>query len=91
MKQVAVSDELYDQLKNFIVDPFDDTLETVIGRLISITGKARDRWPGLGPVEDVDIAGISVTEQAIDAVLPAAEVADLAAFESREVGQPSTL
>jgi len=64
MKQVAVSDKLYDQLKSFIVDPFDDTLETVIERLITITNKARNRWPGLGSAETLgavdDEAGLNV-------------------------------
>lgn len=47
MRNVAVSDEVYDKLKDFIVDPFEDTVETVIERLIRITDKARDCWPNL--------------------------------------------
>jgi hypothetical protein len=43
MKNVSISDELFNQLKNYVVDPFDDTIETVIYRLVDITNKARDR------------------------------------------------
>ena len=44
MKQVNVSEELYDRLKDFVVDPFDDTLETVVTRLVDVAQKAKDRW-----------------------------------------------
>ena len=44
MKTLKISDELYEQLKSFIVDPFDDTPEVVIGRLIEIARKAKSRW-----------------------------------------------
>jgi hypothetical protein len=44
MRTFKVSDQLYEQLKNFVVDPFDDTPDVVIGRLIEIVNKAKDRW-----------------------------------------------
>ena len=44
MKTFKVSDEMYDQLKSLVVDPFDDTPEVVIRRLIEIVNKAKDRW-----------------------------------------------
>ncbi len=44
MKMLKVTDELYEKLKSFIVDPFDDTPEVVIGRLIDIALKAKSRW-----------------------------------------------
>ena len=44
MRTFRISDELYEQLKRFIVDPFDDTPEVVIERLIQIVDKARSRW-----------------------------------------------
>lgn len=44
MKVIEISDELYERLKNCVVDPFDDTPEFVIGRLIEIVDKARSRW-----------------------------------------------
>jgi hypothetical protein len=44
MRTFKISDELYEQLKQFIVDPFDDTPEVVIARLIEIVDKARNRW-----------------------------------------------
>jgi hypothetical protein len=44
MRTFKVSDEMYEQLKSFVVDPFDDTPEVVLGRLIEIVNKAKDRW-----------------------------------------------
>ncbi len=44
MRTFRVSDQMYEQLKAFIVDPFDDTPELVIGRLIEIVNKAKARW-----------------------------------------------
>ena len=44
MRTFKVSDELYEQLKSFVVDPFDDTPDIVIGRLIEIVNKAKNRW-----------------------------------------------
>ncbi len=44
MRMFRISDELYEQMKRFIVDPFDDTPEVVIERLIEIVDKARSRW-----------------------------------------------
>jgi hypothetical protein len=44
MRTFKVSEEMYEQLKSFVVDPFDDTPEVVIGRLIEIVNKAKDRW-----------------------------------------------
>jgi hypothetical protein len=44
MRTFRVSDQMYEQLKSFIVDPFDDTPELVIGRLIEIVNKAKTRW-----------------------------------------------
>jgi hypothetical protein len=44
MRTFRVSDQVYEQLKSFIVDPFDDTPELVIGRLIEIVNKAKARW-----------------------------------------------
>lgn len=44
MRTFKVSDAMYEQLKDFVVDPFDDTPEVVIGRLIEIVNKAKSRW-----------------------------------------------
>ena len=44
MKVIKISDELYDRLKCCVVDPFDDTPESVISRLMDIVDKARARW-----------------------------------------------
>ncbi len=55
MKAIQVSDELYDKLKSCVVDPFDDTPESVIGRLIDIADKAKSRWSPLDAhVENTD-------------------------------------
>jgi len=47
MRTVEISDELYDELKGFVVDPFDDTAEIVISRLVEIANKAKSRWSPL--------------------------------------------
>jgi hypothetical protein len=44
MRTFNISDELYERLKGFVVDPFADTPEVVIARLIAIVDEARDRW-----------------------------------------------
>ncbi len=44
MRTLKVSDDVYEQLKCLVVDPFDDTPEIVIGRLIEIVNKAKNRW-----------------------------------------------
>jgi len=51
MRSFRVSDELYEQLKAFVVDPFDDTPDIVIGRLIEIVNKAKGRWSPFEPSE----------------------------------------
>lgn len=52
MKTVQIPDELYDELKKFVVDPFDDTPETVIGRVVNIANKAKARWSPLDAYGD---------------------------------------
>lgn len=88
MKQVTVSDEVFEQLKNFIVDPFDETIETVICRLITITTKARDRWLNLNPD-----AGAADGTGEVHAELPLADVegAVKPSFQSRRISEPSSL
>jgi hypothetical protein len=54
MRTVTISDELFEELKGFVVDPFDDTPDLVIGRLISIVNKAKSRW---SPLEDCEAPG----------------------------------
>ena len=48
VKEVQISDELYESIKDFVVDPFDDTPETVIGRVVDIASKAKIKWSPLG-------------------------------------------
>ncbi len=44
MKTIEISDELYDRLKAFVVDPFDDSPEIVLGRVVDIADKAKSKW-----------------------------------------------
>ncbi len=44
MKVIEISDELSDRLKAYVVDPFDDTPEKVIGRVLDIAEKAKSKW-----------------------------------------------
>jgi len=52
MKVIQISDELYNRLKNCIVDPFDDTPESVVGRLIDIVDKSKSRCSSWDAAED---------------------------------------
>ena len=54
MRTFKVSDDLYEQLKTFVVDPFDDTPDIVIGRLIEIVNKAKTRWHPFDPSGNAD-------------------------------------
>jgi hypothetical protein len=47
MKTIRISEELFERLKTFVVDPFDDTPDAVIGRLVDIAAKAKVRWSPL--------------------------------------------
>ncbi len=47
MRTIRISEELFERLKTFVVDPFDDTPDAVIGRLIDIVAKAKIRWSPL--------------------------------------------
>lgn len=44
MKTLEISDELYEELKTYVVDPFEDTAEIVISRLLQIADKAKQKW-----------------------------------------------
>ncbi|NIP25139.1 MAG: hypothetical protein GWN67_17620 [Phycisphaerae bacterium] len=44
MKTIEISDELSARLKAYVVDPFDDTPEKVIGRVLDIADKAKSMW-----------------------------------------------
>jgi hypothetical protein len=53
MKVIQISDELYDKLKDCIVDPFDDTPESVIGRLIDIVDKSKSEFSSWDAAEGI--------------------------------------
>jgi hypothetical protein len=63
MKSVEISDELYDKLKGFVVDPFDDTAEIVISRLVEIANKAKNRWSPLDRSEEHGRHGSPMAER----------------------------
>jgi len=48
MISLQISDEVCEGLKAFIVDPFDDTPNTVVMRLIDIAHKAQHRFCPIG-------------------------------------------
>ena len=51
MRTIRISEELFERLKTFVVDPFDDTPDAVISRLIDIVAKAKIRWSPLDACE----------------------------------------
>ncbi|MHC4085021.1 MAG: hypothetical protein ACYSWZ_17440 [Planctomycetota bacterium] len=54
MKAIEISDELYDRLKAFVVDPFDDSPEIVLGRVVDIADKAKSKWISWDAEEEVE-------------------------------------
>ena len=75
MKNLQISDEAYEALKTFIVDPFDDSPEKVIVRLMDIVNKARQRWTPFEPEKkqkpsatgrDTTPSGTRIREQSPD-------------------------
>lgn len=54
MKAIKISDELFDRLKNCVLDPFDDTPENVISRLVDIVDKAKSASSSWDAVEEDD-------------------------------------
>jgi hypothetical protein len=49
MKTLQINDDVYESLKAFVVDPFDDTPNAVLMRLIDIANKAQSRWCPFSP------------------------------------------
>ena len=43
MKTLQISDEVYHKLMKFVVNPFDDTAEIVIDRLVEIATEAKEQ------------------------------------------------
>ena len=91
MKRFTVSDELYEQLKDFVVDPFDDTLESIIERLISITRKARNRWSNLGSAEVVNPQPGDDDDSREGADNPASLDTSASVFKTRETMESGVL
>ena len=46
MKTLKVRDEVYENLKSFIIDPFEDNADTVLQRLMDIAEKAKSQCHG---------------------------------------------
>jgi hypothetical protein len=72
MRTFKVSDQMYEQLKSFIVNPFDDTPEVVLARLIAIANKARDHWSPFEPAENAPAAAPPATPPTTAPVAPPA-------------------
>ena len=68
MKNIKVSDELYEKLKIFVADPFDDTPEIVIGRVVDIAQKAKSRWSPLDQYEQKELSNRCDREEVEEAV-----------------------
>ena len=60
MKTLQINDEVYESLKAFVVDPFDDTPNAVLMRLINIANKAQSRWRPFDARSEDRKAGSSV-------------------------------
>ncbi len=54
MKTLNISDQLFDRIKDFVVDPFDDTPEIVLSRIVEIATKAKHKWSPLDTVDKPD-------------------------------------
>ncbi|MHC4691222.1 MAG: hypothetical protein ACYS67_00680 [Planctomycetota bacterium] len=52
MKTIEISEELSARLKAYVVDPFDDTPEKVIGRVVDIADKAKSKWTTWEPEKE---------------------------------------
>jgi len=52
MKTIEISEELWERLKMCVVDPFDDTPELVINRLVDIVDKAKNVCSSWDQVEE---------------------------------------
>lgn len=66
MKTLQVSDELFEKLKDFVVDPFEDTPEVILDRLMEIVSKAKRKW---SPVVDEWSDQVEKIEQEINDVI----------------------
>ncbi len=64
MKAIKVSDEVYERLREFVVDPFDDTPQSVIARLVEIADKAKKRWSAFDITQNDDTHPKSMAERA---------------------------
>lgn len=66
MKMLKISDEIYERLKQFVTDPFDDTPDAVIHRLIDIANKAKLRW---SPFDEKRPGSLSAQEEELHEVV----------------------
>ena len=46
MKTLNVTEEVYEKLKSYIIDPFEDSADTVLQRLMDIAEKAKAQCNG---------------------------------------------
>ena len=84
MRVIQISDEVYDKLKTYIVDPFEDTPDVVIRRLIEIADKARNRWSSWDPpVEGVAIEDVPVEDTWVEDTPQQAEAVEIPEVRSK--------
>ncbi len=61
MRNIQIPDELYDRLKNFVFDPFEDTPESVIEHLMDIVDKSKSKCSSWVAAEDSEQHGRQTT------------------------------
>jgi len=79
MKTLQINDEVYESLKAFVVDPFDDTPNAVLMRLIDIANKAQNRWRPFAPPQPAQ------TEHSSNSVPPGTRIPDSVSDETSVV------
>ena len=79
MKMLQVSDEVYQKLKAFVADPFEDTADNVLHRLMDIADKAKGRWSAFEPPPKyADPEAQQPSQSRKDAIPEGTKVPDLA-------------
>ena len=85
MKTLEISDEVYLKLKAFVADPFEDTPDNVLLRLIAIADKSKDRWSAFEPPPTSPVPETEQPSRSLNDTVPeGAKVPDLG-FNATEV------
>jgi hypothetical protein len=91
MKVIQISDEVYDKLKSYIVDPFEDTPEFVIRRLMEIADKARNLWSSWEPPAEGTPVGSPPVEDGWADDTPVEDAWPEDSAEQAEVSEPANV